>query len=166
MVLLYSLYLILLSVRAAMVALEKLNHTPLNGKPIRVMWSVRHREARNTVIGNLFVKVELKESCFDLYNNLYVFMITPVSFLVFWNLIWAFLIVSRTLATLLTMGSSMRCFQNSEPFYLVKLLQMRVGRARGLGSFNSIPKNQQILQLKISMTPFSMEKQCKKQCSN
>lgn len=56
----------------------------------------------------------------------------------------------------------MRCFQNSEPFYLVKLLQMRVGRARGLGSFNSIPKNQQILQLKISMTPFSMEKQCKK----
>ncbi|CAL9135662.1 unnamed protein product, partial [Musa textilis] len=40
----------------SMVALEKLNHTLLNGKPIRVMWSVRHRDARNTVIGNLFVK--------------------------------------------------------------------------------------------------------------
>ncbi|RWW78729.1 hypothetical protein BHE74_00013040 [Ensete ventricosum] len=49
-------YVNYISPHDAMVALEKLNHTPLNGKPIRVMWSVRHREARNTVIGNLFVK--------------------------------------------------------------------------------------------------------------
>ncbi|XP_043701551.1 polyadenylate-binding protein 7-like [Telopea speciosissima] len=37
-------------------AIEKLNHTPLNGKPIRIMWSHRDPDARKTGVGNLFVK--------------------------------------------------------------------------------------------------------------
>ncbi|XP_010908819.1 polyadenylate-binding protein 7 isoform X2 [Elaeis guineensis] len=37
-------------------AIEKLNHASLNGKPIRIMWSHRDPEARNSGIGNLFVK--------------------------------------------------------------------------------------------------------------
>ncbi|THU69954.1 hypothetical protein C4D60_Mb08t19860 [Musa balbisiana] len=37
-------------------AMEKLNHTLLNGKPIRVMWFVRHSDVRSSGIGNLFVK--------------------------------------------------------------------------------------------------------------
>ncbi|XP_042516021.1 polyadenylate-binding protein 7-like [Macadamia integrifolia] len=37
-------------------AIEKLNHTPLNGKPIRIMWSHRDPDARKNGIGNLFVK--------------------------------------------------------------------------------------------------------------
>ena len=41
----------------AKLAIEKLNHTALNGKPIRVMWSHRDPDARKSGIGNLFVKV-------------------------------------------------------------------------------------------------------------
>ncbi|XP_042511837.1 polyadenylate-binding protein 7-like [Macadamia integrifolia] len=37
-------------------AMEKLNHTLLNGKPIRIMWSHRDPDARKNGIGNLFVK--------------------------------------------------------------------------------------------------------------
>lgn len=37
-------------------AIEKLNHTPVNGKIIRVMWSHRDSEARKSGLGNLFVK--------------------------------------------------------------------------------------------------------------
>ncbi|KAK1281797.1 putative polyadenylate-binding protein [Acorus calamus] len=42
-------------------AIEKLNHTPLNGRLIRVMWSYRDSELRKSGIGNLFVK-NLNES--------------------------------------------------------------------------------------------------------
>ncbi|PIA43523.1 hypothetical protein AQUCO_01900128v1 [Aquilegia coerulea] len=42
-------------------ALEKLNHTPLYGKMIRVMWSHRNPNGRKSGIGNLFVK-NLSES--------------------------------------------------------------------------------------------------------
>lgn len=38
-------------------AIEKLNHTLLYGRPIRIMWSVRDPDARKSGIGNLFVKV-------------------------------------------------------------------------------------------------------------
>nr|DAD48716.1 TPA_asm: hypothetical protein HUJ06_018653 [Nelumbo nucifera] len=37
-------------------AIEKLNHTPLNGKMMRIMWSHRDPDARKSGIGNLFVK--------------------------------------------------------------------------------------------------------------
>nr|XP_010923280.1 polyadenylate-binding protein 7 isoform X2 [Elaeis guineensis] len=37
-------------------ALKTLNHTPLNGKLIRIMWSQRDPDARNSGVGNLFVK--------------------------------------------------------------------------------------------------------------
>ncbi|KAI3916575.1 hypothetical protein MKW98_026317 [Papaver atlanticum] len=37
-------------------AIEKTNHTLLNGKSIRVMWSNRDAEVRKSGIGNLFVK--------------------------------------------------------------------------------------------------------------
>ncbi|KAF5176307.1 Polyadenylate-binding protein [Thalictrum thalictroides] len=37
-------------------ALEKLNHTPLYGKLIRIMWSNRDPNGRKSGIGNLFVK--------------------------------------------------------------------------------------------------------------
>ncbi|OVA19449.1 RNA recognition motif domain [Macleaya cordata] len=37
-------------------AIEKLNHTPLNGQMIRVMWSHRDPDARKSGLGNLFVK--------------------------------------------------------------------------------------------------------------
>ncbi|XP_077233411.1 polyadenylate-binding protein 7-like [Tasmannia lanceolata] len=37
-------------------AIEKLNHTPLNGKVIRIMWSHRDPDSRKSGIGNLFVK--------------------------------------------------------------------------------------------------------------
>ncbi|XP_058074960.1 polyadenylate-binding protein 7 [Magnolia sinica] len=42
-------------------AMEKLNHTPLNGQLIRIMWSHRDPDARKSGIGNLFVK-NLNES--------------------------------------------------------------------------------------------------------
>ncbi|XP_039139692.1 polyadenylate-binding protein 4-like isoform X1 [Dioscorea cayenensis subsp. rotundata] len=37
-------------------AIVDLNHTLLNGKPLRIMWSRRDPDARNSGIGNLFVK--------------------------------------------------------------------------------------------------------------
>lgn len=40
-------------------AIVDLNHTLLNGKPLRIMWSRRDPDARNSGIGNLFVKVYL-----------------------------------------------------------------------------------------------------------
>nr|DAD28650.1 TPA_asm: hypothetical protein HUJ06_030118 [Nelumbo nucifera] len=40
----------------AIQAIEKLNHTPLNGKMMRIMWSHRDPDARKSGIGNLFVK--------------------------------------------------------------------------------------------------------------
>ncbi|KAJ4978883.1 hypothetical protein NE237_009663 [Protea cynaroides] len=40
----------------ANLAIEKLNHTLLNGKPIRIMWSHRDPDARKSGIGNLFIK--------------------------------------------------------------------------------------------------------------
>ncbi|XP_073006425.1 polyadenylate-binding protein 7-like [Typha latifolia] len=40
----------------AMRAVEKLNHTLLYGKPIRIMWSNRNPDDRNSGMGNVFVK--------------------------------------------------------------------------------------------------------------
>ncbi|KAJ0982368.1 hypothetical protein J5N97_010623 [Dioscorea zingiberensis] len=37
-------------------AIMDLNHTLLNGKPLRIMWSRRDPDSRNSGIGNLFVK--------------------------------------------------------------------------------------------------------------
>jgi hypothetical protein len=42
---------------AAARALEQLNHSPLNGKPLRVMWSHRDPSIRKSNIGNIFIKV-------------------------------------------------------------------------------------------------------------
>lgn len=44
---------------AANLAIEKKNHSLLNGKMIRVMWSVREPDARRNGVGNVFVKVVL-----------------------------------------------------------------------------------------------------------
>jgi len=41
---------------AAERALESLNYTPLNGKPIRIMWSHRDPAARKSGMGNIFIK--------------------------------------------------------------------------------------------------------------
>ncbi|KAF9597546.1 hypothetical protein IFM89_019537, partial [Coptis chinensis] len=49
-------YVNFVSPQDAIRAIEKLNHTPVNGKMIRVMWSHRDSEARKSGIGNLFVK--------------------------------------------------------------------------------------------------------------
>jgi len=40
-------------------AIEVKNHSTLNGKAIRVMWSRRDPDARKSCIGNVFVKVSL-----------------------------------------------------------------------------------------------------------
>lgn len=44
-----------------------MNHTVLNGKAIRVMWSTPNREARLSGIGNVFVKVITKKFNGDMY---------------------------------------------------------------------------------------------------
>jgi len=38
-------------------ALDKLNHSLVLDKPIRVMWSNRDPDARRSGVGNIFVKV-------------------------------------------------------------------------------------------------------------
>jgi hypothetical protein len=38
-------------------ALETLNYTPLNGKPIRIMWSHRDPSFRKSGRGNVYIKV-------------------------------------------------------------------------------------------------------------
>lgn len=43
-------------------AIEVKNHSTLNGKAIRVMWSRRDPDARKSCIGNVFVKVSLSLS--------------------------------------------------------------------------------------------------------
>lgn len=42
---------------AAERALEALNYTPVNGKPIRIMWSHRDPAFRKSGVGNIFIKV-------------------------------------------------------------------------------------------------------------
>jgi len=46
----------------AILAIETKNHTLLNGKMMRVMWSRRDPDARKSTIGNLFVKVSGRQS--------------------------------------------------------------------------------------------------------
>ena len=41
-------------------AIELKNHSTLNGKVIRVMWSRRDPDGRRSGVGNVFVKVTLK----------------------------------------------------------------------------------------------------------
>ena len=38
-------------------ALETLNYQPLNGKPMRIMWSHRDPSVRRSNVGNIFIKV-------------------------------------------------------------------------------------------------------------
>ncbi|KAK1264455.1 putative polyadenylate-binding protein [Acorus gramineus] len=49
-------YVNFLSHESASKALRSLNHTPINGKPMRIMWSQRDPYLRKAGIGNLFVK--------------------------------------------------------------------------------------------------------------
>ncbi|KAI3883107.1 hypothetical protein MKX03_012507 [Papaver bracteatum] len=49
-------YVNYISTQSANLAIEKLNHTPLRGQMIRVMWSRRDSDARKSGIANLFVK--------------------------------------------------------------------------------------------------------------
>lgn len=42
---------------AAERALDALNYTPVNGKPIRIMWSHRDPAFRKSGVGNIFIKV-------------------------------------------------------------------------------------------------------------
>ncbi|CAA7404046.1 unnamed protein product [Spirodela intermedia] len=49
-------YVNFVSSEDAICALEALNHTAVNGKPIRIMWSHRDSDVRKSGIGNLFVK--------------------------------------------------------------------------------------------------------------
>lgn len=43
--------------KAAERALEALNFTPLNGKPMRIMYSHRDPTSRKSGVGNIFIKV-------------------------------------------------------------------------------------------------------------
>lgn len=47
----------LLELMAAARALDMLNFTPLNGKPIRIMYSHRDPSIRKSGAGNIFIKV-------------------------------------------------------------------------------------------------------------
>lgn len=47
----------LFSVSIAERALETLNYQPLNGKPMRIMWSHRDPAMRRSNVGNIFIKV-------------------------------------------------------------------------------------------------------------
>lgn len=51
--LLYTLWLLVTAARA----LDALNFTPLNGKPIRIMYSYRDPSIRKSGTGNIFIKV-------------------------------------------------------------------------------------------------------------
>jgi hypothetical protein len=53
----HFLWFSLLLIRVAIHAIEVKNHTTLNGKLIRVMWSLRDPDARRSGKGNVFVKV-------------------------------------------------------------------------------------------------------------
>lgn len=48
---------------AAERALETLNYAPLNGKPMRLMWSHRDPASRRSGVGNIFIKVGASAAC-------------------------------------------------------------------------------------------------------
>ncbi len=65
------------SLPAAERALEALNYNPLNGKPIRIMWSHRDPASRKSGLGNIFIKVRerRKQPC---HGNLHTRLGSPV----------------------------------------------------------------------------------------
>lgn len=53
----YVCLLLLLYVCAAAKAVDELNFTPLNNKPIRIMYSNRDPTTRKSGTGNIYIKV-------------------------------------------------------------------------------------------------------------
>ncbi|PPD93197.1 hypothetical protein GOBAR_DD09901 [Gossypium barbadense] len=57
------------SIQDAHFAMEKMNHSMLNGKMIRVTWSLRDPDARKSGVGNVFVKGHPSNSCIRVLSS-------------------------------------------------------------------------------------------------
>lgn len=115
-------------------ALDVLNFTPLNNKPIRVMYSHRDPSIRKSGTGNIFIKV--------IFVKIFLCSVSSMSLLlVYIHLYIFFVMIYRIWTSLLTTKHYTIHSLHSETFFLARYLLMFLASPKAMVLYNLIMKN-------------------------